>query len=100
MAEDDRSGRGLEIAEPEAALSAKDSAGKNPLLAVLEQVRSTLDRERAAAPAFCDELLALPPAAALEGICREDRFQTWGVCELLLAKSAELTSADPNTMDP
>jgi len=100
MAEDDRSGRGHEIAEPETALSAKDSEGKNPLLAVLKRVRSTLDRERAAAPAFCDELLALPPAAALEGIRREDRFQTWGLCELLLAKSAELISADPNTMDP
>ena len=81
MAEDDRSGRGLEIAEPE-------SASTHPLLAVLERARSALDRERAEAPALCAELLALPAATALEQIGREARFQTWGLCELLLAQGA------------
>ena len=81
MAEDDRSGRGLEIAEPE-------SASTQPLLAVLERARSALDRERAEAPALCAELLALPAETALESIRQEARFQTWGLCELLLARSA------------
>lgn len=96
MLENDRSGRGLEIAEPETALQ-PDRAGEaaSPLLAVLERVRSALDRERAAAPAFCSELLALPPEAALERIRKETRFQTWGLCELLLAKSEEQIAAHP-----
>jgi hypothetical protein len=101
MAEDDRSGHGLEIAEPETALlPGRESETTSPLLAVLERVRSTLDRERAAAPAFCAELLALPPEAALERIRREARFQTWGLCELLLVKSAELTAIDAGAADP
>jgi hypothetical protein len=87
MAEDDRSGRGLEIAEPEAAPT-------NPLLATLERLRSTLDRERVEAPALCAELLALPAEMALERVRQEARFQTWGLCELLLTKSAEPAAAD------
>jgi hypothetical protein len=83
MAEDDRSGSGLELAEPE-------TASPNPLLAALERVRSALDREREAAPALCAELLALAPERALERMRREARFQTWGLCDLLLAKSDEL----------
>src|SRR5436305_4486145 len=83
MAEDDRSGRGLEIAEPEAAPA-------KSLLAVLERVRSALDRERAEAPALCAELLALPSGKALEPIRQEARFQSWGLCELLLAQTAEV----------
>ncbi len=82
MAEDDGSGRGLEVAEPE-------SAPAHPLLAVLERLRSTLGRERVEAPALCAELLALPAGTALEQVGREARFQTWGLCELLLARSAE-----------
>lgn len=90
MAEDHCSGSGLEIAEPETAfLPGKDTGASSPLLAVLERVRSALDRERAAAPAACAELLALPPEAALERLRAEARFQTWGLCDLLLAKSAE-----------
>jgi hypothetical protein len=101
MAEDDRSGRGLEIAEPEIALLQESaSAATCPLLAVLEQVRSALDGERAAAPAFFAELVALPPEVALERIRRESRFQTWGLCELLLATSTELAAVDPDAADP
>ncbi|HEX3552332.1 MAG TPA: hypothetical protein VIA62_03785 [Thermoanaerobaculia bacterium] len=84
MAEDDRSGRGLGIAEP----AGPESAPANSLLAALERLRSALDRERAEAPALGAELLALPAEAALERIDREARFQTWGLCELLLAQSA------------
>ena len=100
MLENDRSGRGLEIAEPEATLLPDGSDAASPLLAVLGRVRSALDRERAAAPACCAELQALPPEAALERLHREPRFQTWGVCELLLAKSAELIADDPQAVDP
>ncbi|HSS49028.1 MAG TPA: hypothetical protein VLX28_08780 [Thermoanaerobaculia bacterium] len=109
MAEDDRSDRGLEIAEPEAVLlPGRDDETPSPLLAALERVRSVLDRERAAAPAFCAELLALPPEAALERIRREARFQTWGLCELLLAKAesetaehfARLALAGAERLDP
>jgi len=109
MAEDDRSGCGLEIADPETTLPpARDGEATNPLLAVLERVRSTLDRERAAAPAGCAELLALPPQAALERIRREARFQTWGLCELLLARAeseaaehcATLALAGAERLDP
>ncbi len=77
----------MEIAEPETATSI-------PLLAVLERVRSALDRERAAAPAGCAELLALAPGEALERMRREARFQTWGLCDLLLAKSDEGAETD------
>jgi hypothetical protein len=101
MAEDDRSGRGIEIAEPETTLlPGRDGEAASPLLAVLERVRSALDRERAAAPACCAELLAVPLEAALERIRREARFQTWGLCELLLAKSAELPAIDAGAADP
>jgi hypothetical protein len=90
MAEDDRSGHGLETVEPDAAFrQGGDGETSAPLLAVLERVRSTLDRERAEAPALCAELLELPPDVAGERLRQEARFHTWGVCELLLAMSAE-----------
>ncbi|MFY9826429.1 MAG: hypothetical protein WAM82_34015, partial [Thermoanaerobaculia bacterium] len=101
MVENDRSGRGLGIAEPETALPpGKDSEAKSPLLAVLERVRSALDRERAAAPSACAELLALPPETALERIRQEARFQSWGLCDLLLAQSAEPAAAGPGAAEP
>lgn len=101
MADNDRSGRGLEIAEPETDLLLESAnAPPSPLLAVLEQVRSALDGERAAAPAVFAELVALPPEAALERIRRETRFQTWGLCELLLAQSAELAAVEPDAAGP
>jgi hypothetical protein len=99
MAEDDRSGHGLETAEPDTALLPEEDELETPLLAVLERVRSTLDRERAAAPALCAELLELPPAVAEERLHQDSRFHSWGVCELLLAMSAEPamagTAGDP-----
>jgi len=93
MAEDHCRGRGLEIAEPEIAFPpGREPEATSPLLEVLERVRSTLDRERAAAPAACAELLALPPETALERIRGEIRFQTWGLCELLLARAESETA--------
>jgi hypothetical protein len=91
MAEDDRSGRLLDLAEPAPGLQHDD--GADPLLDRLSQVRSNLDRERAAAPELVAELLSLPPSRREEQLRGDLRYHTWGVCELLLARSAE--AADP-----
>lgn len=86
MAEDDPSGRGLDVAEPASGLQ---HDGEDPLLDHLCQVGSNLDRERAAAPALVAELLSLPPDLCADQLWTDGRFHTWGVCELLLARSAE-----------
>ncbi len=87
MAEDDPSGRGLDLVEPAADLQHDDGAG--PLLDRLSEVGSNLDRERTAAPGLVAELLALPPEHCAEQLQADVRFHSWGVCELLLARSAE-----------
>jgi hypothetical protein len=89
MGEDDR--RALQVAEP-AVLLEEDAS---PLLERLSRLRSNLDRERADAPALAAELLALPPEARQERLRRDARFQTWGLCELLIARSAEALRQDP-----
>lgn len=87
MTEDDRGGA-LEIAEPSPALLLREDQGDTEaLLASLSRLRSALDRERAEAPALAAELLALAPAERRERLCRDGRFHTWGLCELLLARS-------------
>jgi hypothetical protein len=91
MAEDDPSGRGLEIAEP--APGPPHGEGADPLLGRLSRVRSNLDRERAEAPALVAELLSQPSPRREELLVGDIRYHTWGVCELLLARSAE--AADP-----
>lgn len=58
------------------------------LLARLEEARSRLDRERAEAPGLCAELLVSTPDAPAGPGAIEPRFQTWGVCEELLHRSA------------
>jgi hypothetical protein len=88
MTDDDRGG-GLGIAEPAAGLLIGEDGGARALLAALDRVRSELDRERAAAPALADELLALPPELREGWLRRDARFQTWGLCELLLARGLE-----------
>ncbi|HEX9944933.1 MAG TPA: hypothetical protein VGG03_23230 [Thermoanaerobaculia bacterium] len=88
MAEDDRRVRTLEVAEPAPLL--EEDGGTGMLLERLVRVRSTLDRERADAPGLAAELLSLPPDAREERLCGDSRFHTWGLCELLLAKSAEV----------
>ncbi len=89
MAENDPRGRVLEIAQPD--LPSEGYA--DPLLDQLNAVRSNLDRERARAPRLVAELLSLPPACREEELRREVRYHTWGVCELLLARSAAMTDA-------
>ncbi|HEY3571610.1 MAG TPA: hypothetical protein VGP73_27030 [Thermoanaerobaculia bacterium] len=87
---DDERGGALEIAEPSPALLlGEDGGGTESLLASLSRLRSALDRERAEAPALAAELLALPPEERGERLRRESRFHTWGLCELLLARSLE-----------
>jgi tetratricopeptide (TPR) repeat protein len=82
MTDDDRGGT-LEMVLQE------DGDGPDSLLAALSRARSELDRERAAAPSLVAELLAIPPAAREEELCRDPRFHTWGLCELLLRRSLE-----------
>ncbi|PYQ67746.1 MAG: hypothetical protein DMF53_01255 [Acidobacteria bacterium] len=89
MTDDDRGGA-LEIAEPSPALLLReDDGGTEALLASLSRLRSALDRERAEAPALAAELLALAPIERRERLRRDGRFHTWGLCELLLARSLE-----------
>src|SRR3954452_23677978 len=89
MTDDDRGGA-LEIAEPSPALLLReDDGGTESLLASLSRLRSALDRERAEAPVLAAELLALAPVERRERLRRDGRFHTWGLCELLLARSLE-----------
>jgi hypothetical protein len=98
MTEDDRGGA-LEIAEPATSpLFAGGGEGTDSLLAALSRLRSALDRERAEAPALAAELAALPPDRREERLRRDGRFQTWGLCELLLTQSLD-TALDPAAAD-
>jgi hypothetical protein len=90
---DDNRGGALHIVEPaepaSALLAGEGVGGARALLAGLSRVWSELDRERAAAPRLMGELLALPLELREKRLRRDPRFHTWGVCELLLAKSLE-----------
>jgi len=92
MAEDDPTGRALDVAEADPDLPpAGESA--DPLLDHLSRVQSNLDRERAAAPALVAELLSLSLEQGEEAMRRDARYYTWGVCELLLIRGAEAADA-------
>jgi tetratricopeptide (TPR) repeat protein len=54
---------------------------------------AALDRERGAAPDLFVELLE-SPAEAREALLLQERFQTWGVFELLVERSWEVTIPD------
>jgi hypothetical protein len=88
MTDDDRGGA-LEIAEPATALLLPEDGGADSLFASLRRLRSALDQERSEAPALAAELLALPTETRGERLRRDARFHSWGLCELLLAKSLE-----------
>src|SRR5262245_52142925 len=64
------------------------------LLERLARARALVERERQEAPALCEELLALPAARQGEAVAAEARFQTWGLCELLLHRSTALVETD------
>lgn len=89
MRDEDRSGRAT-------IATASDSphVWEETLLARLAEARDRLCRERSEAPALCAELLALPPEQQVERAAADSRFQTWGVCEELLWRSAALEEAD------
>lgn len=93
MAEDDRRGRGLELAS--LGFADEEGEGTGVLLACLARVRSALERERAEAPALLAELLAQPEERRRELAGTDSRFQTWGICELLLARALASGEDDP-----
>lgn len=64
-----------------------------PLLDRLAEVRSTLARERDAAPSLWLELALLPAGERLARVAGEPRFQTFGLCELLLSQAAAVAAA-------
>lgn len=87
MAEDDPSGHVFDVAAPESSPAAEEAA----LVECLGRVRSNLDRERVQAPDLVGELLSLPGEQREEELQRQVRYHTWGVCELLVARSIEAT---------
>jgi hypothetical protein len=87
---DDERGGALDIAEPATALLLREDGGAaDSLLASLTRLRSALDRERAEAPVLASELLGSPAGEREERLLRDGRFHTWGLCELLLARSLD-----------
>lgn len=84
MADEHRSGCGLQVAEPCPEGVPDEDAGGGSLIASLARLHSALARERAEAPSLTAELLSYPAEAREERLRGDARFQTWGVCELLL----------------
>ncbi|MES1243444.1 MAG: hypothetical protein ABUT39_17675 [Acidobacteriota bacterium] len=64
------------------------------LLERLARTQAALDRERAEAPTLCSQLLELPPGEQVERLKAEPRLHTWGVCEVLLARSLAAADGD------
>jgi len=74
--------------------SPSSASGARSLLERLARMQASLDRERAAAPVLCTELLALPPDQQGERIGSDPRFHTWGACEVLLERSLAAAESD------
>ncbi len=82
--------------------SAPPPSWEGALLARLRAARERLERERAAAPELCAELLAPSPDnppenlldARAERIAADPHFRTWGVCEELLRRSTTLEETE------
>ncbi len=72
----------------------KANARTEQLLERLARARNRLGRERLEAPALVSELLGRPPGDQEDLVRRDPRFQTWGVCELLLRRGDELAGRD------
>lgn len=86
--------RGVELTEPDPALPGEEGEDAESLLATLRRLSAVLDRERGEAPVLCAELLALPQERREERLAADPRFHTWGVCEILLTRSAESDAAE------
>lgn len=96
MGNDDRYAPTLALAEPCFQRSAPwGSDATEELLARMERARETLGRERSEAPVLAEELLAEAPARQRELVVADPRFQTWGICELLLDRGLSLQEVDP-----
>jgi len=96
MSDDDRHGRGIELAELTfPGLLEREGASAGALVAHLARVHSALVNERAAAPDLAAELLAETPERSSELARREPRFHTWGLCELLLSRGLAAAELDP-----
>jgi tetratricopeptide (TPR) repeat protein len=112
MADEHRSGCGLQVAEPCPEKVQDEDMGTGSLVASLARLHAALARERSEAPALAAELLSVPEDAREERLRGEPRFQTWGICELLLAGAeseddpaeaghlARLTLAGAGLLDP
>jgi tetratricopeptide (TPR) repeat protein len=85
MADEHRRGCGLQVAEPCPEKVQDEDEGTGSLVASLARLHAALARERAEAPALAAELLSSPQSVQEERLLTESRFQTWGICELLLA---------------
>lgn len=72
----------------------EDGGGTGALLDRLAGVRSNLARERDAAPFLWLELSRTAADRRRERIVEDRRFQTFGLCELLLAKAAAASAID------
>lgn len=88
MGEDDTQQRPACLSVPDPALP-ESGEGTGTLLERLAQVRTSLHRQRSEAPRLCEELLAQPREVQLGLVSMDPRYHTWGVCELLLARSQE-----------
>lgn len=64
-------------------------------LSKLDRVAQRIDRARAAAPALFQELMSHPPERWLLLVKNSARFHTWGLAELLLARSRQLLRDEP-----
>lgn len=96
MDNDNRSAHALALAETCFRHSVKRGGdGTEELLARVERARANLLRERSEAPALEAELRAEPHARQRELVVSDPRFQTWGICELLLDRGLSLQMADP-----
>jgi tetratricopeptide (TPR) repeat protein len=112
MADENRSGCGLQVVEPCPEDVLEEDQGGGSLLASLARLHAELTRERTAAPALAAELLSFPAGLQEERLRGEARFQTWGICELLLAGAeseddpdeaghlAQLALAGTDLLDP
>ena len=70
--------------------------GESQLLERLARAEAELERERAQAPALCDELLSVSPRLQMQRAERDPILHTWGVCEDLLRRSVAVEESDPD----
>jgi tetratricopeptide (TPR) repeat protein len=80
---------------PEGDLSPAYDSVISRTYATLVRREAELRQERAEAPGLLAELMAHPPARRLVLVDNAQRFHSWGLAELLLARSAKAFFDDP-----